>query len=194
MAAFDISSDTDRYPCYVGVHESADQFQPGFRIRHYLQERFRSYWDKERRSDRKLISFYNSCKPEFDTEKCVLLTYQSHERRVAAIRMSSHKLHVETGRYKNIPRQERICRCTTADKDIIAGFLHLPECELPIENEYHCLFDCSFYSDIRTIYYVADGIHSEVASCPQKVYANAVSIKLFDKLATAVLKKHRTLL
>ena len=57
--------------------------------------------------------------------------------------MSSHKLHVETGRYKNIPRRERICRgCTTADKDIIVGFRNLPECELPIEDEYHCLFDC----------------------------------------------------
>ena len=107
--------------------------------------------------------------------------------------MSSHKLHVETGRYKTIPRRERICRgCTTADKDIIAGFLHLPECDLPIEDEYHCLFDCSFYSDIRTIY--VDSIQSEMASCPQKVFENAVSIKLIDKLATAVLKKHRTLL
>ena len=45
--------------------------------------------------------------------------------------MSSHNLHVETGRYRNIPRRERICRvCTTADTDIIAGFLNLPECEL----------------------------------------------------------------
>ena len=79
--------------------------------------------------------------------------------------MSSHKLYVETGRYKDIPRQERICRgCTTADKDIIAGFLHLPACELPIEDENHCLFDCSFYSDIRTIY-VVDGVQSEIASC-----------------------------
>ena len=66
--------------------------------------------------------------------------------------MSSHKLHVETGRYKDIPKQERICRgCTTADKEIIAGFLHLPACELPIEDENHFLFDCNFYSDIRTI-------------------------------------------
>ena len=108
--------------------------------------------------------------------------------------MSSYKLHLETGRYKTIPRRERICRgCTTADKDIIAGFLHIPECELPIEDENHCLFDCSFYSEFRTIY-VIDGIQSEMASCPQKVFESAVSIKLIDKLANAVLKKHRTLL
>ena len=108
--------------------------------------------------------------------------------------MSSHTLHVETGRYKTIPRRERICRgCTTADKDTIAGFLHLPECWPPIKDENHCLFDCSFYSDIRTIY-VVDDIQSEMASCPQKVFENTVSIKLFDKLATAILKKHRTLL
>ena len=127
-------------------------------------------------------------------KKHVQLTYQSYEKCVAAIRMSSHKLHVETGRYKTIPRRERICRgCTTADKDIIGGFLHLPECELLIKDENHCLFDCSFYSDIRTIY-VVDGIQSEMASCPQKVFENAVSNMLFDKLDTAVLKKHRTLL
>ena len=108
--------------------------------------------------------------------------------------MSSHKLHVETGRYKNIPKRERICRgCTTADTDIIAGFLHLPECELPIEDENHCLFDCSFYSDIRTID-VVDGIQSEMASCPKRIFENAVSIMLFDKLATSVTKKHPTLL
>ena len=106
--------------------------------------------------------------------------------------MSSHKLHVETG--KDIPRRERICRgCTSADNDIIAGFLYLPACERPIEDENHCLFDCNFYSDIRTIY-VVDGVQSEIASCPEKEFENAVSIKLFDKLATAFLKKHRTLL
>ena len=155
----------DWYPCYVEVYESADQFKPGSRIRRYLQEHFRRYWDKERKRDRKLISFYNSCKPEFGTGKYVQLPYQNYERSVAAIRMSSHKLHVETGRYNDIPRQERICRgCTTADKDTIAGFLHLPACELPIEDENHCLFDCSFYSDIRAIY-VVDGVKSEIASC-----------------------------
>ena len=184
----------DWYPCYVEVHESADQFKPGSRIRLYLQERFRCHWYKERRRDRKLTRFYNSCKPEFGTEKYVQLTYQNYERSVAAIWMSSHELYVETGRYKNIPRRERIYRgYTTADKDIIEGFLYLPECELPIEDENHCLFDCSFYSDIRTIY-VVDGIQSEMASCLQKVFENAVSIKLFGKLATTVLKKHRTLL
>ena len=120
----------DWYPCYVEVYESADQFKPGSRIRRYLQERFRRYWDKERKRDRKLISFYNSCKPEFGTEKYVQLPYQNYERSVAAIRMS----------------------------------IHLPACELPIEDENHCLFDCSFYSDIRTIY-VVDGVQSETASC-----------------------------
>ena len=84
--------------------------------------------------------------------------------------MSSHKLHVETGRYKHIPRHIP----TTADKDIIAGFLHLPACELPIEDENHCLLDCSFYSDIRTID-VVDGVQSEMASCPQKLFENALN-------------------
>ena len=41
---------------------SADQFKPGASFKHYLQELFRSHWDNERRRDRKLIDFHNSCK------------------------------------------------------------------------------------------------------------------------------------
>ena len=47
------------------IPTSADQFKPGARVRHYLQECFRNHRDKERRRDRKLAGFYNSCKPEF---------------------------------------------------------------------------------------------------------------------------------
>ena len=75
--------------------------------------------------------------------------------------MSSHKFYVETGRYKRIPRRERIFRgCTTADSDIIQGLLHLSAvsgCELPTEDEIHCLFGCYYYTDIKTKYDV-DGL------------------------------------
>ena len=173
---------------------SSGHFKPGVRIRHYLQECFMYHWDKERRRDRKLSSFYNSCKPEFGTEKYIQLPYKKYEKSVAAIRMSSHKLYVETGRYKHIPRRERICRgCTTADSEIIEGFLHLPECELPMEDENHCLFYCDYYTDIRTKL-VVDGLKSEMASCPPNVFKRNASIKLFGKLAAAVLKKHHNLL
>ena len=79
------------------IPTSSNQFKPGARIRHYLQECFRNHWDKERRRDRKLAGFYNSCKPEFATEKYIQLPYKKCEKSVAVIRMSSHKLYIETG-------------------------------------------------------------------------------------------------
>ena len=55
------------------------------------------------------------------------------------IRLSSHNLLIETGRHKNIPRDQRIC----------------PMCKLQfgqntdIEDEYHFILMCPIYRDLR---------------------------------------------
>ena len=49
------------------------------------------------------------------------------------LRISNHKLNIETGRYDKISRCDRIC----------------PVCSLDIEDEVHFLFDCAKYSSIR---------------------------------------------
>ena len=49
------------------------------------------------------------------------------------LRISNHKLDIETGRYNKISRCDRIC----------------PVCSLDIEDEIHFLFDCAKYSSIR---------------------------------------------
>ena len=49
------------------------------------------------------------------------------------LRISDHKLNIETGRYDNISRCNRIC----------------PLCGLSVEDEIHFLFDCPKYSLIR---------------------------------------------
>ena len=48
------------------------------------------------------------------------------------LRISNHKLNIETGRYNKISRCDRIC----------------PVCGLNIEDEIHFLFDCPKYSSI----------------------------------------------
>ena len=50
-------------------------------------------------------------------------------------RLSSHKLRIETGRYTTplTPRQERVC----------------PECPTFIEDEYHVVYQCPLYSNVR---------------------------------------------
>ena len=52
--------------------------------------------------------------------------------------ISSHQLRIETGRYENIPRNERICHFCTSNK---------------IEDENHFLLDCKAYSQIRDIFF-----------------------------------------
>ena len=49
------------------------------------------------------------------------------------LRISNHKLNIETGRYDNISRCNRIC----------------PVCGLSVEDEIHFLFDRSKYSSIE---------------------------------------------
>ena len=49
------------------------------------------------------------------------------------LRISNHKLNIETGRYDKISRCDRTC----------------PVCNLDIEDEIQFLFDCAKYSSIR---------------------------------------------
>ena len=53
------------------------------------------------------------------------------------LRISNHKLIIETGRYDKISRCDRIC----------------PVCSLGIEDEIHFLFDCAKYSSIRNDFF-----------------------------------------
>ena len=50
------------------------------------------------------------------------------------LRISSHELWIETGRYDKIPRDERLCSLCNCNK---------------IEDETHFLLDCPSYSSIR---------------------------------------------
>ena len=51
-------------------------------------------------------------------------------------RLSSHHFAIETGRFQNIPRDERFCT----------------NCKTIIENEYHFLLACPLYRDLRQKY------------------------------------------
>ena len=99
----------------------------GAKFRTHLENCFRRHWDNERTSDTKLNGFYNNYKAKFCMEKYVVNPHKKYHRRLAAIRMSSHSLHIETGQYNGTPRNKRICRgCVTDDTEIIEGFLNLP--------------------------------------------------------------------
>ena len=56
-----------------------------------------------------------------------------NRKMLVKLRLSDHKLNIETGRYDKISRCDRIC----------------PVCRLDIEDEIHFLFDCAKHSSIK---------------------------------------------
>ena len=54
------------------------------------------------------------------------------------LRISSHKLKIETGRYENIPRDEMLCSLCNCNR---------------IEDETHFLLDCPSFSSIRDMFF-----------------------------------------
>ena len=54
---------------------------------------------------------------------------------------SNHSFHIETGRHSNTPREDRLCKWCGENKNITV-----------VEDEYHVLFECFAYEDIRQEY------------------------------------------
>ena len=67
------------------------------------------------------------------------LTRKNPSRKtLVKLRISSHKLRIETGRYDNIPRDERLCNLCNCNR---------------IEDETHFLLDCPSFSSIRQMFF-----------------------------------------
>jgi hypothetical protein len=98
-----------------------------------LNKFFINEWNKnkEQFSDGKL-STYLTVKNNFGFEKYVDKIKNFEQRRtLTRSRISVHKLAVETGRHKGIPRHDRICtRCTNNT----------------VEDERHFLFSCNYHT------------------------------------------------
>ena len=107
-------------------------FDPTFltdaKIKHYvslMQQKYISHWQHTIRNSKKL-EFYNTFKDEY-TPSCYLdLTRKLNNRKeLVKLRIGNHKLLIETGRYDQIPRDNRLC----------------PTCKSnQIEDEIHLLF------------------------------------------------------
>ena len=64
----------------------------------------------------------------------MLLKNSEQRKHLTRLRISAHRLHIEQGRYRGIPRQNRICnRCTSNE----------------IDDEVHFLFSCTSSQDDR---------------------------------------------
>ena len=99
-----------------------------------MKNKYISYWNQTLQHSQKL-SFYYTFKKNYNLSAYLDLTRKNPSRKsLVKLRISSHKLRIERGRYDKIPRDERLCSLCSCNK---------------IEDETHLLLDCPNYSSIR---------------------------------------------
>ena len=97
---------------------------------------FTAYW-KSRITDQnieKKLRTYARVKHSFQTETYLALPSFKDRQAITKFICSDHKLEIEIGRHRNIPREDRLCRTCDLRK---------------VENEDHFLLECPQYSGIR---------------------------------------------
>ena len=98
-----------------------------------MQKKYIIHWKHSLCNSQKL-EFYNAFKDSYTPSIYLDVTRKNPNRKtLVKLRISNHKLNIETGWYDKISRCDRIC----------------PVCSLDIEDEIHFLFDCPKYSSIR---------------------------------------------
>ena len=111
------------------------------KIKHYMdlmKKKYISYWRQILQHSQKL-SFYYTVKQHYSPSAYLDLSRRNPSRKaLVKLRISSHKLRIETGRYDKIPREERLCNLCNSNK---------------IEDETHFLLDCPRYSSIRDMFF-----------------------------------------
>ena len=87
------------------------------------------------------LGVYCMYKTELCVEKYLLLDMPRHFKSVLAnVRVGNHDLEIERGRQLNKRRDERYCKfCLTRN-------------QMFVEDEYHVIFECLLYNDLRHTY------------------------------------------
>ena len=93
---------------------------------HYLQ-------NKSLKNEGKLI-FYSKLKEKYNKENYLNMKNIEYRKMITNIRISTHRLNIETGRYQNINKEERVCNLCNLNE---------------IESEEHFLFKCPIYNQHR---------------------------------------------
>ena len=98
-------------------------------------------------SGRNKLRTYKLYKSEFITEQyCKMVLPLKHRSAFAKFRCGVAPIRLETGRYENIPEQERVC----------------PYCNVFVEDEFHVMLNCGLYENERSsLFLKANEINSE---------------------------------
>ena len=103
-----------------------------------MQKKYISYWNHTLQHSQKL-NFYHKIKTNYSPPAYLDLTRKNPSRKtLVKLRISSHKLRIETGRYDNLPRGERLCNLCNCNR---------------IEDETHFLLDCPSFSSIIEMFF-----------------------------------------
>lgn len=111
-----------------------------FALKCKLESKNKRWWTSKISGSSKL-EFYKSVKHEFSLERYLLLPLDSKvKRRFTQLRISAHRLCIETGRYSRpkLSRENRFCF----------------SCNNEIEDEKHFLLHCKVYNSFRETLYL----------------------------------------
>ena len=83
------------------------------------------------------LELYSMFKFNLETESYLLLDIRREFRvALAKLRVGNHDLEIEKGRHQKKSRRDRICKF----------------CNLTMEDEYHVVFGCTLYNELRDTY------------------------------------------
>ena len=105
-------------------------------VKKVITSDFTRYW-RSRIDDpaiERKLSLYAKTKQKFEINTYTDLPFRDRQM-ISKFLCVSHRLHVETGRHKKTPRENRICQLCTLNK---------------VEDEEHFILECPAYSKIRT--------------------------------------------
>lgn len=134
---------------------------------------------------RNKLRSYNLLKDTYQVEQyCKLHMSYPHSSAFAKFRCGVAPLRLETGRYENLPEEERLC----------------PLCKSNIENEMHVLFECSMYEVERAVLFskaVKVNSNFETLSLIEKfkfVFTHPEMIRITAKTCCNILKLRNNIL
>ena len=110
-------------------------------IKNKLKEKYQNFWALRMKSDDKMskLRTYKLLKKTFGIEKYLELNERKHRKALCALRISSHKLNIERGRYLKIKPNVEDRLCNTCDL---------------IEDEIHALCKCKKFDTLRQQMYL----------------------------------------
>ena len=115
------------------------------KLKKVINTDFIDYWKSriENPALEKKLTLYAKAKQTFKIDTYTELPFRDRQI-ISKFLCVSHKLHIETGRHQNTPREERICHLCTLNK---------------VEDEEHFITECPAYSKLRTEHLTNVDIH-----------------------------------